>query len=109
MKIVPATPEIIEAYFGHPQSRSMKAFAAIVDGRPICIGGVKVEQGRQVAFANISKEMRKYPVAGMKMARKVLEMMDGPVYAMCDRNIEAAERFLDHLGFKHLEGDVWQR
>lgn len=111
MKIETLTPEIAQRFFGGSPKTTAKGFAALRDGEPLCIGGVYHSHDRTVVFANVKPEMRAYPIAGMKLARKVMEMVKSlgvTVYAMADCDVEASGRFLEHLGFKHLEGVVYE-
>jgi hypothetical protein len=110
MKIVPLTQDIAERFFDGPPPVTARGYAALRGAEPLCIGGVYHSNGNPVAFANVKPEMRKYPVAGMKLARKVVEMVRGmgvTVYVMADCNVESARRFIERLGFKHLTGEVY--
>lgn len=108
--IVPATRDLLEQFYGHPQSRSVRALAAVLDGKPICVAGVHCDGARYIAFAEITPLMReKYPLSGMRMARRVMQMIRDlrvPVYTAADCRVEAAHRFLEHLGFAR-KGEVY--
>ena len=107
--IVPATRELLERYYGHSQSRSVRALAVVLDGEPICIGGTCRDGARVIAFAEIKPVMReRYRKTGLLLAKRVMAMIREtgvPVFTITDCNVEAAERFLEHLGFtKRAEG-----
>lgn len=110
VEIVPATPELLRSFYGEPQPTT-RALVAVMDGRPICVAGVVTENGVRKAYANISDEMRKYPKTGLRMARRVMQMISESgvtTFAKASPDVEAAERFLEHLGFKHLHSGVYK-
>lgn len=77
----PATAEDFANYtaavFGEVKAVPLRAraFAGIVDGRVIGIGGIGfAPDGTRVAFADLTDEARKYPVALHKVALKTIEL-----------------------------------
>lgn len=113
--IVPATAELIDRYYGHrPPWTVHRAFAAVLDGEPVCIAGALRDGERFVAFADIRPVMReRFVKTGLRMARRVMESyraLGVPLYALAACDVPAAERFLLHLGFQPLPngGFVWQ-
>lgn len=107
-EIVPATPELMERFYGKPQAVTVRALAAVLDGEPLCIAGTFTQGGVTVVFANVRPEMRKrFKKTGLRLARRVMQMAQGRVVAMPDGNVEAAARFLEHLGFTKADNGVY--
>lgn len=107
-EIVPATPELMERFYGTPQQITVRALAAVLDGEPLCIAGTFTQGGVTVVFANVKPEMRtRFKKTGVRLARRVMETVSGRVVAMPDGNVEAAARFLEHLGFTKSENGVY--
>ena len=105
--IVPATSALLERYYGHrPPWTVHRAFAAVYEGEPICIGGAFRHGERFVAFADVRPIMReRFVKTGIRLAHRVLEAyreMGVPLYALADCKVEPARRFLEHIGFKPL-------
>lgn len=107
MNIVPARKEHIEA-MGMKIPMSVWAIAVIDDsGSVMGVGGTYLLSGNRIAFMKITDELRKRPKTLFSMALKFIRQFDA-VYAFCDLQIDGADRFLRHLGFKHMHGDLWQ-
>ena len=107
----PATAEDFANYtasvFGEvkPVPLRARAFAGVVDGRVIGIGGIGfAPDGTRVAFADLTDEARKYPVALHRAAKMTLDLA---ARLGCKRLIatasdhEHAVKWLLRLGFKH--------
>lgn len=78
-------------------------FACEADGEVCGFGGLyEAVDGRWWAMVQRRPGVRR-PLAMMRAARAVLETAgaaDVPVHALADRDIEGAQKFLDHLGFR---------
>ena len=104
-EIVPATAEMIRAL--HKElPRTVRAIAAVEDGRVLGIGGLYPQDGYLVLFGAVAPETRAemcrhkrtllrvvWAVLGMAIKRRT------PVLAMADPDIDGSERLLLHLGF----------
>jgi len=105
--IRPATAADLIAFYGRPPPASVRALVAILDGRPVGVGGLKYEGGADgetllVAFSDLRPELRAYPVAIMRAARRVVASMQGrPAIALADPAEPGAPAFLARLGFVH--------
>lgn len=87
------------------------AFAGKVDGRVIGIGGIAFfRNGQKVAFADITDEARKYPIAVHKAGLKTLALAKQygvKKLVATGESHEASERWLLRLGFrKEIVGEV---
>lgn len=86
----------------------IRAMSAEVDGRVIGIGGLAFQpDGMVVAFVQLAADAKRYPVALHKAALATIDMAARlglkRLYALCDSDIEAAERWLRRLGFVPLK------
>lgn len=109
--IVPATKEILERHYPHGAGKTVRAIAAVKDGRVIGVAGAYLLPAGLAVFGEFTDELKAHPRAmlrGWKTLRSMLDQSRLPAYVFCDRTFEAAERFLDHLGFQRIEGDIYQ-
>ena len=101
IEIRQATEKDVRNYFdGVAPIRSMRAFAAILDGRVIGIGGVYFDGKNMVAFSDIKDEMKKYKKDIVRGARIIMDMIASrniAVFAICAD--DRAVQFVNHLGF----------
>lgn len=112
VEIIPATSEILKAHYKEPFGKSVYAIAAVEDGRVLGVAGFYYRPVGAVVFADIS-ELRSRPkvlIRGYRMILEKIRQKGLTAYAKCDQQIEAAERFLRHIGFQPFENDlfVWQ-
>lgn len=108
--IVPATPELVRKFYGSDLRRSGKAIAAVEGDRVLGILGVYPEPGRQVVFMDLTEELKRHPrvlVKGSKTFMRWAREARMPTHALCDDTIEAAARFLEHYGFRHIHKGVY--
>lgn len=105
----PATREMFSEFYEGMNEVSVKAIALKKDGKVIAIGGSYIKDGAVIIFMKATDEARKkYPKSLFSAAKRFLESKRGMVLAKCDINIDGADRFLKHLGFEHIGGDVWR-
>ena len=101
IEIRQATEKDVRNYFdGVAPIRSMRAFAARLDGRVIGIGGVYFDGKNMVAFSDIKDEMKKYKKDIVRGARIIMDMIASrniAVFAICAD--DRAVQFVNHLGF----------
>jgi hypothetical protein len=107
IEIVPATKEHINALYDEPPGLTVRAIAAVDGEKVLGVAGTYYGNGQKVAFANLTEELRKKPRALVAGARIMAKMMGKGTIARCDANIDKADSFLRHLGFKPLDGDIW--
>lgn len=100
-----ATADDLVAYFGAAPRQSMRAYVAVVDGRPVGIAGVSYEfRGRDARvklFSEMKPEMRRHKKAIVRGARAMLEAFGAPgMVAVANPEEKGACRFLAALGFR---------
>ena len=84
-----------------PEAVSIKAIAARLDGRTLGVAGLSY--GKVITlFANVSDELRQYPVALVragKMMRDMIKLEGRAVYSAAENdNPMRNARFLEYLG-----------
>lgn len=115
MKIVPATREMMESYFGQEHRRTVRAWAGVENGEVLGVGGVCVNRHALVVFLSMKEDLRerfrKYPGPLVRMTRKLQKYATErqlPLVATPDMKIPCAEKFLKAMGFKNQNGVyVW--
>lgn len=111
IKVVPATYDMVRSFYGHGLAHSMRALAAVRGEEVLGVVGVYPEHGRQVIFMDVKDELRSHPMAfarGSKVVMRWLRESRMPTHAMCDETIEAAERFLERLGFRRIHKQLFE-
>ena len=115
INIRPATSELLESFYGYRPKHSMKAVVGLNKDEVIGVGGAYIYNGYMVLFSDFKSEVREhYKLSLMKGVYKLLKILKKtqlPLYALCDRNIEGADRLLRHIGFEPINGEIykWQR
>lgn len=88
---------------------SFHAWVVELEGKPVGIGGVYYQGSMLLAFSHSKEELDDYPLMKARGAKKVLEIIGGRMcYALASPRIPDAAKNLERLGFKHLEGRLYQ-
>lgn len=111
---VAATPELTRAYYGGPPPYSFKGYVALLDGKPIGIGGV-FYHGHPVAFSEMKDEMRprtKDKARAVRVLERLIKGYKCPVFAVATEPTSIP--LLTKLGFsltsrQEPAGPVMQR
>lgn len=111
---VPATPELAREYYGGPPPFSFKGYVALLDGKPVGIGGVFFH-GHPVAFSEMKDEMRprtKDKARAVRVLEKLIKTYRSPVFAVAAEPTSVP--LLTKLGFtltgrQEPAGPVMQR
>lgn len=112
IRFVPATQELIERFYGHPQEHTVRAYAVMVDDDPVpkAIGGfIRYRPGMKLLFCDSNEAERKsHKLTTLKFARMLLKVADSNGWTLAalpeDADIipEAVDT-LEHLGFEYDE------
>lgn len=99
LEIVPATPELVEAFFGKPPAFTFRGHAAVIDGEVLGLGGISYVGGRPVAFSDWKPELgRKDRARCFRFLERRLAEHKGRIFAICIG--EQSRRLLERLGFR---------
>ncbi len=109
IEIVPATPEIVRS-FGMDTMRSARMLAVIDTGLVLGIAGLYPDGNRQVAFMELSSELKRHPRAIVRAGRIFMKWVREsrlPVHALCDEEIAHAASHLEHWGFRRIYKGIY--
>lgn len=107
--IIPATPELLERFYGKPPVRTVNAVVAVREGEILGIAGVYLDLGRLVLFSELTDELRKHKRVIVKGIGKVKEIVQNtrlPVVSLADCSIKGSDTLLAHMGFREEDG-LW--
>lgn len=106
-----ASEQDVAANYGAPQDRTVRAVAFKRGAEVLGIAGLYLDGGRMVLFSDMRDEVRAAPRALVKAYRTLLGIAGRTglaVHAIPDPGIEAAPRFLEHMGFRYLDQGVYE-
>ena len=99
-----ATRDDIEAYSPLRNKPTIRALCIEVDGEIVALGGLAFSQSRWIMFCDVQDEGRRYKVALMKAAKRMIEeagrMGIRYVYATASPSERNSVRWVESLGFK---------
>ena len=109
VKLVPATSELLHAYYGEREIPSTYAVVAVEADLPVAVAGlIRLPGGRAFLYSDAPRSLhKKYPKATMQATRRLLDLAEKrgwDVVAKSEDN-EAARRFLEHFGFEKMEAE----
>jgi hypothetical protein len=97
-ELIPATPALVEAWYGKPAPYTLRGFVAVQDRRPVAVAGIYWIAGMPVAFSEWRPEVdRKTLARGIRLVVGLLDSMKVPVFAVCNGRSDA---LLAKLGFR---------
>lgn len=114
MIIRAATADDAKAYWGKSLPVSMRGYVAELDGKVMGIAGLAYGVNQITAFADMAEGGEKYPMAIMRITKLVKGLLNetrAPVYCNAEIARPGAAKFLEHVGFKHVNGRtyVWSK
>ena len=80
-----ATADTAAAYYGGPPQFTFRGYVAMLDDKPVGVGGVFLHGRTPIAFSEMKEEMRSRRKDKARAARKLEEFIKGyrvPVYAV---------------------------
>lgn len=103
-KIIPVTPEMYEEFVGEPAKVTLRAVAAVKEGRIIGMAGVYVDRkfNRLAMFSHLTDEIRKDRrtiARGIRILMGIAARMRLDVHAVADETVPGSEKLLQHMGF----------
>lgn len=109
-EIRPATPDLMQRFYGGTPKRTSQAIVAVRGERVLGVAGILHENGKAVAFTELSDEVRADKRLIVRAYRMLLPMLEaaGTVYALADQSVERSDVLLRHYGFEQIDERVWQ-
>ena len=111
----PATQADILAVIGKPLPHTVMAFVGEEQGRVLGLGAMYVTDGTWVLICAIAQDVRplvhKHAKAMLVGARRLLALAAQtrlPVRTVADTRHPRAIELIEHLGFRHIEKDVYE-
>lgn len=110
LEVVPATKELLTEYYGEPQDPRVRAFVALLDGKPIGVGGIAYRGQNLEVFSDLQPEMKRYKLTIYKVARKIRDILREkrlPAFAVANPDEPTADAFLRRIGFEKTDGGLY--
>jgi len=104
IEIRPVTIGDWVSFYGEKPERAIRGFAGVRGDEVLGIAGLQMLDGQMMAFSEYTEEAKKYPVSTMKMAKKMMRMIEqygGSVFAIANPHEATAKAFLKRLGFAY--------
>lgn len=110
ISIEPATPALLERFYGHAPKRTSQAIVAIDVDRVIGVAGLYRDGAHMVAFTELTaiRADKRALVRGYRALLPMLKAAGMPVYALCDAAVKGSEILLLHYKFRPIGQGVWQ-
>lgn len=102
VEFVPATPELVAAWYGRPSPFSLRGYAGVAeDGRVMGLCGIYMVGPDAVAFSEWRQEVDRRTLArGVRLIERMLKAFPIPVYAVPSETQPTSVALLERLGFK---------
>ena len=104
IEIIPATQELVNAYYGGPPPMTVKAIVAVRDGRVIAIAGIHRMGLAYGVFSEMTDEFmanKRNIVRGLRELKKITDGLRMTVYAKAEDPNNTI--LIDRIG-----GQLWQ-
>lgn len=101
MRLVTATQDLIERFYGGPPKRTGRAWVILKDDAPIGVVGVYPDEGRYVLYSELNDEIRadkRFVVRAWRALEPVVKGL-GVVHALADPVVPKSDSMLRHFGF----------
>ena len=115
VNLVPATAEHVQALYGKSLPVTIFGIAGVEGGQVLGMGAIYAEDGKMVITCKITEDarqdLRKHAKAILRAARALLEQAARtrlPLRCVADRRYPRAVELLEHLGFRHIDKDVYE-
>ena len=112
IRILPATPNLLaRTRVGRP-AKTMRCLVAVDDtDKVLAVAGMYADGNRLVLFADLSDTLRQNKralVRGWRALMSIAVKKNATVHAVADPQIAGSRALLEHMGFEHLTGDLYQ-
>ncbi len=103
IQFVEATPALVTAYYGKPAPFTFRGHVAVLDGKPVGVGGVYYDRGNPVAFSDMGEEMRgrkRDIVRAIRLLKQQFDASKASLLAIANRDEATSQNLLMRLGFQ---------
>lgn len=107
LRILPASPDEINAFYGPYADKVIEADAAVVGNLIVGMGAFARKADRLWVTLNLTDEARPHGVRIVLALWRKLQGVDGVIYTQCED--ESAERLLRLLGFQETGETIRMR
>lgn len=105
----PATAADIAAFTNGEMKMTCRAIVADLDGDILGMGGVYYTGSHVIAFSDFKDKMRKYPFTMARAVKIIMNIVGNkPCLAVADARHEGSDKLLEKIGFKHLDGRIYE-
>jgi hypothetical protein len=105
----PATSERVREFLGKIPDYSLQGYVGVDDDEPKILYGVYRCNDALVGFMDAKPAIRPRDIVkGSKLFLDLLKKKNTRVFAIRDPEKVTAEAFLKHLGFQHLQGNLYE-
>ena len=104
-----ATKKHAKEFYGEDWTQSFKGIVALINGKPIGMGGIRFDGEKGILFSDTTSEGRKHKkqtVKCIRVLKKMVEETNYPVCAIASKDEPLSEKILVKLGFKFSGGIV---
>lgn len=111
-ELVPGTRELAAQFGAKLPAATSRTVVAMMDGRPVGIAGLYMEQAHLILWAEISTELRQFRRFLLEAGRALLAQVAHlhlPVYSAAQADVPGSAVLLEHLGFEHVFDNVFGR
>ena len=108
VEFVPATRDLVTAFYGYVPQPTIQAHVAVLDGRVVGVAGIAFESGGPMLFSDPAPEMRarrRDMVRAVRFLEAQAKGFKGRLFAIAKVGEPAAPRLLKRLGFVPVEGE----
>ena len=98
-----ATPDLVLAYYGKPAPFTFKGYVALLDGKPVGVGGIYYDNERPVAFSDMAPEMRarkRDVVRAIRLLKNQFDACKAQLFVIANKDEPTSPHLLTKLGFE---------
>ena len=116
IEIVPATTELLRAYYQDRSIPTVRAFMVLEDGQPLAVAGFyRLDSETMAVFSeSVSGAAQTHKKTALKLARHIMQFAAArgwKLKAKASQDLPTSSRLLEHLGFRQNDGEYasWTR
>lgn len=102
-EFIPATTDLVLAYYGKPPPFTFKGYVALLDGKPVGVGGIYRDNESLVAFSDMGPEMRarkRDVVRAIHVLKDQFDACKAQLFVIANKDEPTSPQLLARLGFE---------